>query len=134
MAVGVLSDEGFENLQNVLLLSARQVAGLFKYTPELARWTATAILRRGRVNEFFNSHTENLCQVCNLFGLERDRVAFPKCVGRLSDAQLIGDLLLRQSRRFAGGAHSFAESSAFNFGRTACFHAESIKPENIFYR
>jgi len=134
MAVSVLSYERFENLQNVLLLSARQVAGLLKYTPELACRTAPAILRRSRVDEFFNSHTENLCQVRNLFRLERDRVTLPKRVGRLSDAQLIGDLLLRQSRRFAGGAHSFAESGAFNFGRTACFHAESIKPEKIFYR
>ena len=36
VAVGVLSDEGFENLQNVLLLGTRQAAGLLEYSPEPA--------------------------------------------------------------------------------------------------
>lgn len=134
VAVGVVSYERFENLQNVLLLIAGQVAGLLKDTPELARRTTAAALRWSWVDEFFDTHSENLRQVRNLFRLERDGVTFPKRIGRLSDAQPFGDLLLRQSSRFASGPHSFTESRSFNLGRTACLHAESIQPEKIFYR
>jgi hypothetical protein len=134
VAVGVLRDEGFENLQNVLLLSAGQVAGPLEHAPEFACRPAAAVWWRSWVDEFFHPPAENLRQVRNLFGLERDGVTLPKRIGRLSDAQLFGDLLLRQSRRFAGGAHPFAESGAFNFGRPACFHVGSIKPEKVFYR
>jgi hypothetical protein len=134
VAVGVVSYERFENLQNVLLLIARQVAGLLKDTPKLARRSATAALWWSWADEFFDTHSENLCQVRNLFRLERNGMTFPKRIGRLSDAQPFGDLLLRQSSRFASGPHSFAESRSFNLGRTACLHVESIQPENIFYR
>ena len=131
VAVGLLFDERADELGDFVLLMTRKLAGLFKNLPQLARRAFAARLRSITAKEMFDRDIEQAGQLFNLFRAQRDGITLPNAVGGLCDPYLVGELRLRQARRFAGGVQARAERRARFFGRSACLHERSI-PRWIF--
>ena len=131
VAVALLFDERADELGDFVLLMTRKLAGLFKNLPQLARRAFAARLRSITAKEMFDRDIEQAGQLFNLFRAQRDGITLPNAVGGLCDPYLVGELRLRQARRFAGGVQARAERRARFFGRSACLHERSI-PRWIF--
>jgi len=131
VAVALLFDERADELGDFVLLMTRKLAGLLKNLPQLARRAFAARLRSITAKEMFDRDIEQAGQLFDLFRAQRDGITLPNAVGGLCDPYLVGELRLRQARRFAGGVQARAEGRARFFGRSACLHERSI-PRWIF--
>ena len=112
-------EEIFHDGESPLLARARQLADSFK-GPSGASDGAAAFLASAAVGEqLFHGDLENGDELFDLFGAQGDGVAFPVGVGGLGEAQLLGDLGLRE----AGGGPGPSERSGLH--RHAMRHRSS---------
>ena len=98
----VQAQESFDELGDLALLVAGQLAGFLENLTQLANGSA-ALPLGGLAEEILRRDVEGLGEYFNLLGLEGNWVAFPCGIGVLSDAHLFGDLGLGEARSFTGG-------------------------------
>lgn len=132
VAVLVSGHEGLDHVHNFLLVMTRQLAHGFKDAARFASWTAAAPLGGLRTEQIIRGHSQGSGQLRQLFGAQRDRLAFPPTQRALRDAELVGQLALAQARFFACGDEAFAEGRSLSAGWSAhVWHDQSI---NRVYR
>lgn len=98
----VQAQESFDELGDLALLVAGQLAGFRKNLTQLANGSA-ALSLGGLAEEILRRDVEGLGKLFNLLGLEGNGMAFPCGIGVLSDTHFFGNLGLGKTRCFAGG-------------------------------
>ena len=112
-AVGVLLDERADELGDLVLLMTRKLAGLLKDLPQLARRSLAACPAGVTAKEIFDGNVQRRGNGFDLLWAQRDGIAFPNGIGFLGDAQLLGNLSLRESGGFTRSEQSLAEIRAW---------------------
>ena len=113
-----------------MLTGAGQLADRLKQATRFANRPLAALAGFFMSEKVFNRHVENRRKFFDLIRAQRNRVAFPYGVSGLRDAQLLGDMGLRKSKRLTSGMHMFPERRARILRRSACLHADSVQRRN----
>ena len=135
-AFGLMPGEnGFDHLDDLVLMVARELADLLENAPHFADGTGGgARFGGGFAEKLLGGNSERGGKLFDLRGTERDRFAFPGGVTRLAHAELGGELRLGKASGLAGGEEALAERSAWTFGRSAGLHGGSIRGRPESYR
>ena len=124
-----------DGVQYPLLPLSRQPADFVKYASRFSG--GTALVRRSAVSvkQRLDRYAENLRDSLDLIRAQCHRSAFPAGIGCLRDVQLLRNLGLRESTRFARGMEPGAERRPRMFSRSSRVHAVIIRaaiPSYVF--
>jgi hypothetical protein len=132
LAVGVLGDERFDDLGNLLLLTPGQFADGLENAPCFAGRPAAALL--GCLAEKkLDRDVESGGNLFDLLRAQCDRVSFPYGISLLGDAQPFRHLSLGESGSFPGGVQPLAELRPRLFRWSACLHGMIIRSSRRGY-
>ena len=128
-------ENGFDHLDNLVLMVPRELADLLEKAPHFADGTGRALRFDGSFAEkLFSGNAERGSKMFDLFRTECDRLSFPCCITRLSHAELGSELRLGKTSRLASRKQALAERRARTFGRSACLHVGNIRGRRRSYR
>lgn len=125
VAVAVLSNEGFNDMDDVLLLIAGEFAEFLKDPSSFADGAA-ATVAVFTAEEAIGAGVEDYSETRNLLWSDRGGAAFPSGIGLLSHAKFFGHLGLGQTGLLASVEQPLAETGARKFGRSTCWHVQNI--------
>ena len=109
-------NQGLDDIDDLLLLMARQFADDLKNAPGFARRAGAALFGGVDAQQVIGADTESDRQSSELFRPERYGLAFPPTQGALSNAKPVGQIALVQTGFFACRDKTFAESRSLPIG------------------
>jgi hypothetical protein len=123
-SLAVLSDEGFDDFGNLLLLSARQTGGGLEDLLQTAFGGLALGLWRRDTQQHVHAHAQGVPELGQDFAARRFNRPLPKRDVRLRHAEPGGQLLLRQ----AGGFTQISQMPAVSRALSLCgsSHAEQL--------
>ena len=96
-AVGVLGDESFDDVDDLVLLAAGKLCRFFKHTMQPAFCRLALGLRRGDAEKLVDAHPEGGRHLWKDFAAWRLVAPFPERNVGLMNAQTLGQLRLREA-------------------------------------
>ena len=126
-------DEGINELNDFALLVTRQATDLFKDLADFASGTSLVIWFFFDAQEVINGNVENLGQAANLVRPQRDVVAFPSGITRLTHVELFGNFSLRQTQSLPRFKESLAERRTGSRRWSSLWHIVIIRRRKKTY-
>ena len=122
---GLTFDEGLDKFDDFGLLLARQARDLFEHLPDSSGWPAG--LDGLESEQCISCNTQGGGEGNHLFRLECDGASFPMCNDTAINADLVGQLGLREADTLTGVGQSCAEIGSLVICWSSCSHARIIR-------
>ena len=127
-------NQGLDDINDLLLLVARQLADGLEDAPGFARRAVAALLGGGDAEQIIRAAAESDRQGGELFGLERNGLAFPIGNDTLRGSDFAGQFLLSESDSEAGRGDTFAQRRAGFGWRSSHGHVPTIIDDGGYIR